>query len=270
MVVATSSAAFGADMAAPYTKAPAPTVFDWSGVYVGGHVGGGWQSESFSDPGAGSILSNCCLFISSANNPTGAPGSHGSGFLGGAQAGWMYQIGRLVVGSDFDFSGTSLKNSGVNSFSAFVPGGPYANEAYTVKTNWTATSTAVVGLARDRWMIYSKAGVAWENNNYGLGVTGASGGTPFGFASSSTSTVTGWTVGAGAKWAIAGNWFVNLEYDYLNFDAKPRNLSGTFSATPAAFGAPVSAATFSPSFGQNVSEIKAGLNYKFDPGFLFF
>jgi outer membrane immunogenic protein len=264
---AASSAALGADMSAPYNKAPAPTLYDWSGVYVGGHIGGGWQGEEFADPGAGSILYNCCIFISSANNPGGAPNNTGSAFLGGAQAGWMYQLSRLVIGGDVDFSGTDLKNAAVNSFAA--TGTSFANEAYSVKTNWIATATTVLGLAHDRWMFYSKAGVAFANNNYGLNVSGSDGGIPFGFAATSSQTVAGWTVGAGAKWAISSDWFVNVEYDYLDFGSKTRNLSGTFSATPAAFGGIGPGATFTPSFTQSISEVKVGINYKFQPGFLF-
>jgi len=268
--------AFGADML-PYTKAPVPTTYDWSGVYFGGHIGGGWDTTTYADPGAGSILNNCCLLISTTNNPSASTNANSSGFLGGGQVGWNYQIGRLVVGADFDWSKTSLNANGAGpTFSAVAAGTPFANETYSLKTNWTATSTATIGVARDRWMLFTKAGVAWANNNYGVGVNGIGGtfggpgGVPFAFSGTNSNTVTGWTVGIGAKWAFADNWFLNLEYNYLDFGSKAQNINGAFTAQPGAFLAVSPAATFTPTFNQNISEVKLGVNYKFAPGLLFF
>ena len=261
-----------------YSKAPAPAAFDWGGVYIGGHIGGGWDTVTYADPGAGSTLNNCCLLISTTNMPTGSTKSNNSSFLGGGQVGWMYQIGRLVVGSDVDWSSTSLKTTGAGpTFSAILPGGPFSNETYSLKTSWTATSTAVVGVARDHWLFYSKAGVAWAHDDYGVGVSGiggtfgAAGGLPFAFTGVNTETVTGWTVGVGLKWAMTDNWFFNVEYNYLDFGSKAQDLNGVFTARPAGFLPGASnGATFSPTFNQNISEVKVGLNYKFSPGFLIF
>jgi hypothetical protein len=67
-------------------------MFDWSGVYVGGHIGGGWTKDTFADLGASEILSVCCNsnFLSPGAAATYA--THSS-FLGGLQAGWMSQNG---------------------------------------------------------------------------------------------------------------------------------------------------------------------------------
>jgi outer membrane immunogenic protein len=265
--VAAVGQAAAADLA-PVVRAPMPASYDWSGFYVGAHAGGGWQSTSFADPDAYSNLINCCIFIGATNLGT-APGKDtSSSFLGGAQVGWMYQIGRLVVGSDFDWSATHL-SGGANGVSfPTITGTSFANETYSVNTKWTATSTATVGIARDRWMLYSKAGVAAADSTYGLNIAGAGGGVPFSFGSSTSNTVIGWTVGTGVKWAFAQNWFANVEYDYLDFGSKAQNMNGVFTATPAFFaGSP--AATFNPTFNQHISEVKVGLNYKFSPGFLF-
>ena len=166
-----------------------------------------------------------------------------------------------MVGSDFDWSATSLNNGGTRSFPALAGGALFANESYTANTKWTATSTATVGLARDRWMLYSKAGVAWAHDDFRLNVAGQGGfggpGVPFAFSSTASDTVTGWTVGVGLKWAIWDNWFANVEYDYLDFGSKAQNLSGTFTAQPAAFvGASPGATFFSPTFNQNISELE--------------
>jgi outer membrane immunogenic protein len=253
---------------APPPPPPAPLAYDWSGVYIGGHIGGGWDTTKFADPDAFSNLVNCCIFISTTGLGTAPSNINSSSFLGGAQAGWMYQVGRLVVGGDFDWSGTHMNGTGNGvSFPALAGGTSLATERYSVDTKWTATSTLTVGLARDRWMFYSKTGFAAAENTYKLNIAGSSFGAPFAFSSSTDDTVVGWTFGTGVKWAFADNWFVNAEYDYLDLGSKAQNLSGTFSATPA--GAVNPTATFTPTFRQYISEVKVGLNYKFSPGLLF-
>jgi outer membrane immunogenic protein len=270
--------AWAADLGAHFARPQpvAPAAYDWTGVYVGGHIGGGWSNTTFSDPAFLMEMNNCCIGAGPLANTGSSVKSSDSGFLGGAQIGTMYQIGRLVVGSDFDWSGTNLNSNGSSvypSSGGFGGPGDTATESASVNTKWTATATATVGLARDRWMLYSKAGVAWAHNDYGLAISGAcfnncGGPIPFFFNSTTSDTVTGWTVGTGLKWAVSDNWFLNLEYDFLGFGSKSQNLNGVISATPfhPTFNP---AMTFTPTFYQNVSELKAGLNYKFGSGLLF-
>lgn len=135
-----------------------------------------------------------------------------------------------------------------------------------MRTEWTSTGTGVIGFASNSWMLYGKAGAAMAQNNYSLAISGIgivfvpSG--PFAFNSSTSDIVFGWTAGLGLKWAISPNWFVNAEYDFLDFGTKAENLSGNFTATPAANSSSTTAATFHPLFAPNISEVKLGLNYK--------
>jgi outer membrane immunogenic protein len=270
--VMASASVRAADMQTPYKAAPAAipaTGYDWSGMYIGGHVGGGWSTTDFSDPSAAGVLYNCCLLLGEENNPTAPTGGTASAFLGGAQIGWMYQVQRLVIGVDVDWSGMRANNSGGFSFPSGGGATGSATETYGVTTNWTATATSTIGIARDRWMIFGKAGGAWVNNSYTLNVAGSGGtfalpGTPFALSSSTSDTITGWTVGAGVKWALIDNLFINVEYDFLDFGSKAENFSGTFTATPACFtGTSCAAGNFNPVFRQYIQEVKAGLNYKF-------
>ena len=77
---------------APVASAPG-AIFSWTGFYIGGHVGGGFERSSWSDPFTG------------ANNAF----TSGAGFLGGAQAGANVQFNRLVLGVEGDFSYAGLK-----------------------------------------------------------------------------------------------------------------------------------------------------------------
>ena len=252
----------------------AHTKYDWSGLYVGAHVGSGWQDTTFSDPGAYSTIFNCCVLISGTNYPSAATDAKSAGALGGVQAGWMHQIQKLVVGADFDFSDTSMKASGFSTASA-VPGGAFSyTESYNVHSKWTATSTATVGIASGTWLFYGKAGAAFVDNSYGLNVAGSGGqfggtGTPFSFASTTNKISVGWTSGLGVKWALSNDLFVNAEYDFLDFGSATQTFNGTFSATPAVFAGTGNSGTFQPVFNQTISEFKLGLNYKFASGLPF-
>jgi outer membrane immunogenic protein len=287
-----TSYASAADLAAPLPVVKGPvaySAFDWSGVYIGGHIGGGWEKTTFSDPSAAHIYT-FDAFGSGAPPPAGpfqptdiangaaASNARPSSFLGGVQGGWMYQIGRLVVGGDFDFSWTRLNGSGLGDYGLEVPR-DFVNEAYSTNTKWTGTATTMIGVARDRLLFYGTAGVAWARHDYTLASNGFSlfqaGAFAYGPASVSD-TLVGWTVGTGVKWAFTNNWFLNVEYDYMDFGSKAQDFTslcvtagGRCVTQPLApsFAVP---ATFNPTFNHQISEVKVGLNYKFAPGtFLF-
>jgi opacity protein-like surface antigen len=82
--LALSQTASAADklVKAPIYKAPivAP-VYNWTGLYVGGNVGGAWSGIMLTDNNVGASLN---------------PG--GTGFIGGAQAGYNVQAGSFLYG----------------------------------------------------------------------------------------------------------------------------------------------------------------------------
>jgi outer membrane immunogenic protein len=110
-----------------------------------------------------------------------------------------------------------------------------------------------VGYAFDRaLLLYVTGGVAFVNLNTSDLFAGA-GGTNI-VTTSSDKTVTGWTVGGGAEYAIWQNWSVKAEYLYAGF--------GTVSSTTNSFsGFPASNITFSHRLSEQIA--RAGLNYQF-------
>src|SRR5450759_1855007 len=72
---------------APITKAPivAP-LYDWSGIYVGGHIGYLWGSTRVEEDGV-----------------VTEPGAKTDGVIGGVLAGYNWQSGPVVLGIDGDF-----------------------------------------------------------------------------------------------------------------------------------------------------------------------
>jgi outer membrane immunogenic protein len=175
---------------APATVPPvpyAPQVYNWSGVYFGGHIGGGYSSSSWSDPITG----------------TGNDNFSDLGFLGGAQAGANIQFNQIVLGIEGDFSYTDLKAGGSDSI----------GDTLNTNVQWTSTITGRIGAAFDRLLVYGKGGLALAEDQSSL--------TDLGGNNVSTSFMrTGWTAGAGLEYAIDNNWSAKIEYDYLGFGSK--------------------------------------------------
>ena len=250
--------------------APAPAAYDWSGVYLGAHLGAGFQTTNFQDPSASTVVTLCCDLIGTLAPGGVARDRSTTGFLGGGQAGWAYQIGRLVVGGEVDISGGALRSAST----AIIPGaiGPAfdVTERFSSRTNLTATSTTTLGVAQGRWMFYNKAGAAYMRETDSLNVSGANAGFgapgDFTFQSTSSQNRVGWTVGAGVKWAFLDNWSAKVEYDYLDFASKKVDFSGVIQ-NPGGGGAITSASTFNTSNGRQISQVKVGLDYRFASSF---
>jgi len=182
-----TTAAWAADLPIrqPITKAPIMASYNWSGFYIGGHLGGGWGEKDWVAVGFGPL------------------GAHDvDGFIGGGQVGINYQVGALVLGIEADFSWADLKGSHVDT----VFGG---NNLTNV--DWFGTVTGRIGYAWDRTLLYVKGGGAWAHDKYTI----TSGGL---FFAGANDTNWGWTIGGGLEYGMTPNWSLKLEYNYLSFD----------------------------------------------------
>ena len=170
-------AASAADLPAAPPMAPtapvayAPQVYNWSGIYFGGHIGGGYSGSSWSDPISG----------------TGNDNFNSWGFLGGAQLGANYQVNRLVFGVEGDWSWTNINNKGTDSI----------GDALNTNLQWTSTVTGRIGAAFDRFLVYGKGGLALAQDQSTLTDV-------LGNASSTSMLRTGWTAGAGIEYDYLG------------------------------------------------------------------
>src|SRR5262249_25794482 len=129
-----------------------------------------------------------------------------SGFIGGGQVGFNYQVNNFVFGVEGDIDGTSLSRT-----SPSVVTGIGTLQAST-STDSIATLPGRIGFAFDRWMIYAKGGGAWVQNSATLSnlTTGAS--------ISGSDTASGWMAGVGAEWAWSGPWSAKIEYNHIELD----------------------------------------------------
>jgi outer membrane immunogenic protein len=167
-----------------YTKAPvysAPElVYNWTGFYIGGHVGGAFAGN---DSLAGS----------------------GGRFLGGVQGGFDYQFApNWVFGAEAQYSWLASNTTGL----AF-PGGVLV----TSNNNQLGSVTGRLGYTWGPALLYAKGGYAWRDNP-NIGVT--RGGFPTAFTTDGNHK-DGYTVGGGLEYLFAPNWSAKAEYQYYNF-----------------------------------------------------
>lgn len=171
----------------PYRAAPLiPFIYDWTGFYVGAHIGVGW---------------------------TGGDGS--SGFLGGGQAGFNYQIGQWVLGVEGQLSATSIKDSVSVIFVS--PGFAVGSAHAEASLDWISTLAARVGWAFDRWLVYGKVGGAWTHVSVDVSTTMNSIAGSASASISSDKTVSGWMLGFGTEYALWDNWTGKIEYNMMDF-----------------------------------------------------
>jgi outer membrane immunogenic protein len=125
------SKAADAPRAPAYRAPPPPLFYNWTGFYAGVHAGGGWADLGIGDTG--------------------------TGFIGGGQVGFNYQVNQWVWGLEADISGSGIKN---NLASIGTPFGPI-----TANFNWNSLTTLAprFGYASDNWLVYGKVGGAWAD-----------------------------------------------------------------------------------------------------------
>ena len=180
--------AVAADMRARPAPAPAPVyapIYNWSGFYLGGHIGFGFNG---------------------GDDLVGFTGDDNGGFLAGGQIGFDWQLSpNWVVGLEgqlswVDFDQAWAGTFGVNTFALARSG------------DWLGSITGRIGYTWGPGLLYVKGGWAFADNDYTLVVDGA----PAVFTSGDNSN-SGWTLGAGLEYMFAPSWSAKLEYQYYNF-----------------------------------------------------
>jgi len=244
LLAAAAVPAAAADLGrAPAYKAPAvvQTVHNWTGFYVGGHIGYGWS---------GSNNWNVLAIAPAVPGLGGTVNPDADGFIGGAQIGANYQAGMWVLGveGDFTWSGQRGSSNGIITVGGVpVPG---VVTSGNTRVDWTATITGRIGVAFDNVLIYAKGGVAFAEIDHDYAIT-APGFVGFGRVSNNR---TGYTLGAGIEYALNYNWSIRGEYSFLDFGRRDY----TFATLP-----PAGPGTITQSIRDQIHQIKLGVNYRF-------
>jgi high affinity Mn2+ porin len=225
------------------TKAPPPMVqasYDWTGFYLGGHIGYALGSSNWSAPGL-----NGSLDFSNAYNFSSGTGSYQLGF----QAGYdIMTASRWLIGINSDISIPSFAG-GNQSFSS-VPTGT-AN--YLERVEFSGTVLGRLGYAPGPWLFYATGGFAWSYDQFTrtqlAGVPAGGTAVPGTVENSYLRPRAGGAVGAGVEFALPAHWTAQLQYLFIDYASR----SVTF---------PAGAQTFNS--GLTLNDLRFGLNYRFN------
>lgn len=202
-VLASPAAAADLYVAPPVAVTSQTSAFDWSGFYVGANAGYGWGTVDDGTPGGSKDT---------------------KGALGGVQVGYNYDLGGFVLGAEADIQFSDISHS-----EEILPG-----LTGRAGINSFGTVRARAGVVVDRLMPYVTGGFAYGQVSHEV--------TGFGGSAKVENGYAGWTLGAGAEYAILDN--VTAKAEYLYMDLGKADLGGIEIATKA-------------------HVVRAGLNYKF-------
>ncbi len=184
-LVAFAAPAAAADLAArSYTKAPAyvppAPIYNWTGFYIGGHIGG--------------------AFVGDDSIAAGATRNNNAAFLGGVQGGYDWQFApNWVLGVEAQYSWLDRNTSPVNV------GGVWFSD----NQKGLGSVTGRIGYTWGPALLYAKGGYAFADYN-----TAANNGL---VAVSVNSKSDGYTVGGGLEYLFAPSWSGKIEYQYYDF-----------------------------------------------------
>jgi high affinity Mn2+ porin len=227
----------------PAKAQPAAIGYDWTGFYVGSHIGLATGRESWSaSPLAGGapISGSLGLFRS----PDGF--TEGGSFFEGVQAGYNTMMpSRVVLGIEADGSFpafpdlSGLTIGGISKFSSPTLGSASFSE--TVLSSGTLRGR--IGFAPEDWLFYLTGGFAWSYNQQTLTVV------PTGFFEDRFLWRFGWAAGLGVEVAVAPHWTARGEYLWTGYPM-------------ASVTYPLSAQRIDSDF--SLHQLRLGLNYRFD------
>ena len=243
-LLATDARAADLPIALPVKAPPAATDYDWTGFYVGGHVGlatgnSGW---TLTPQGGGAPVAGSFGLYQSPN----AFKESGSWFEG-VQGGYNLMLwNRVVLGIEADGSFPTFPDpvsgmtiGGMSNFTSPTFGSGTFSE--TVLSSGTLRGR--VGYAPGHWLFYATGGLAWTYDHEALTQNATSN------SEDRFLWRFGWTAGVGVETAIAPHWTVRGEYLWTDFPSVAVNF-------------PLSGQRVSSGLSEH--QFRVGLNYRFD------
>jgi outer membrane immunogenic protein len=174
-----------------YDATPGFYDFNWTGFFVGAHLGGAHTqleaTETIFDAIFGPVIQTYS--------------QDGASVIGGVQAGWQKQWEKIVAGIEITYSALPFDETTV---SPLLPGVTRTAEVHDL-----FTLTGRLGYADGRWLAYAKGGWASAQVDIALRDTVA--------VASAGERASGWTAGVGIEYALTLNLSLGIEYNYLYF-----------------------------------------------------
>src|ERR1700754_4144979 len=151
--------------------APAPVMYNWSGFYIGGHIGGAWVNR---DNDHRFDQNNKCFKV---DYELLCFEDHGRGdndgnFIAGGQIGFNYQIGQWVWGVEGQISAVVNNNNDDDACGFFTWNG-VRDHVFRCRNNgdWVATAAVRLGIAvgqTGNWLLYIKGGAAFADAGFDM------------------------------------------------------------------------------------------------------
>ncbi len=216
-----------------YSPPPVAELSTWTGFYIGGNGGGAFGSnKSDFNVGGGPTFASIDLAT--------------KGAIGGAQVGYNWQTGAMVLGVEADFQASGLK--GDISTPCIPPFcGLPLTASYEQSVTWFGTARARAGYAQSGWLLYATGGYAYGRTETNASATAG----PVTAAVKTDNINSGWTVGGGAEVMFAPRWSVKVEYLYVDL-GKTTN-SYVFTGLP----------TLNDTTHVSFNVFRAGVNFRF-------
>ena len=227
----------------PLKAPPAQVDYDWTGFYVGGHVGlatgdSGW---TLAPVGGGAPVAGSLNLYRSPNGFT-----EGGSWFEGVQGGYNLMLrNRVVLGVEADGSfpafpdPAGLTIGGISNFTSPTSGAGTFSETVLA----SGTLRGRIGYAPGHWLFYATGGLAWSYDQQEL-IQNASGNTEDRFLYRF-----GWAAGAGIETAIAPHWTVRGEYLWTGFPSIDERF-------------PLSGQRVNSNLSEH--QLRLALNYRFD------
>jgi uncharacterized caspase-like protein/opacity protein-like surface antigen len=154
-----------------------------------------------------------------AINPSAVPRSltpDGAGAVGGAQFGFNYQMGMVVIGAEADLSATNLGGSKSTSVN---PGTQFTTRSSN-ELSMLGTVRVRAGVVLGDFLIYGTGGYAYGLVDQKGSITPDNLQTTSAASGSRSGILSGWALGGGVEYAMAPGMTVRLDYTHYELGQK--------------------------------------------------
>jgi len=189
----------------------------WTGFYIGGSIGAGRQNNSTIVDGYGP-RDSVRTSIGAGNVPSRLS-PDGNGAVGGAQFGFNYQIGPVVLGAETDLSATRLGGKDIYSVNPF---GVQVTTRSENRLSMLGTVRARAGIAFGDLLVYGTGGYAYGQVEQRGSIFPDPSNNPT-YLASRSEIASGWTLGGGVEYAITPG--ISVRLDYAHYDLGRRQLT---------------------------------------------
>ncbi len=191
----------------------APTSYNWSGVYFGGHLGYGWGDADIKEDLSLAFGGTPLLSLSQSHDT--------NGWLAGVHLGAMKQFGSFVVGTELSLSGADINGNGADCFGITTATAGIVGSNCETTVNWLLTGLAKAGFAWDRWMVYGALGYAVAGVDHSIALNALG---PLQASWSQQDVAHGVAYGVGFEFALSKDFMLGVQYLHADLEAKGEGL----------------------------------------------